>query len=139
MRNILFLIAVAAIITSCGSGTKPKEQATTPTTEIQKSSDITEVLYFHGKKRCVTCNAIETLARNVIDSLANEKVVLKIIDISKKENEAIANKYEVTWSSLILNRGEKIENLTEMGFGYAKSQPEVFKAKLIEAIQNIEQ
>lgn len=62
---------------------------------------------------------------------------MKVIDLSKKENEATADKYEVTWSSLILDRNGKVENLTDMGFSYAKGQPEVFKAKLVEAITSM--
>lgn len=132
MKRILFLIAVVISFISCGGNTSP-QQATSPATR----SDVTEVLYFHGKQRCITCNAIEQLTREVVDSLANDKVVMKIIDISRKENEAIADRYEITWSSLILDRNGKTENLTDMGFSYAKGQPELFKDKLIEAIQNI--
>lgn len=132
MKRIFLIIALAISLISCGGNTS-KKQAATKT----QQSDITEVLYFHGKQRCNTCNAIEKLTKEVVDSLANEKVVMKIIDLSKKENEAIADKYEVTWSSLILDRNGKIENLTDAGFSYAKGQPEMFKVKLVEAINNI--
>lgn len=132
MKRIFLLITLTISLISCGGGSQKKQEIT----KVQQT-DVTEVIYFHGKQRCITCNAIEKLTQEVIDSLANEKVVMKIIDISQKENEAIADKYEVTWSSLILDRGGKIENLTEMGFGYAKNQPQVFKAKLVEAIGNI--
>lgn len=132
MKRIFLLITLTISLISCGGGSQKKQEIT----KVQQT-DVTEVIYFHGKQRCITCNAIEKLTKEVIDSLANEKVVMKIIDISQKENEAIADKYEVTWSSLILDRGGKIENLTEMGFGYAKNQPQVFKAKLVEAIGNI--
>lgn len=133
MKHILLLL-VASILFSCGSGSSTNKQAATV---IKQSADITEVLYFHGKKRCITCNAIEHLTKEVVDSLNNNKVVLKIIDISQPENEAIANQYEVTWSSLILNRNGKTENLTDMGFGYAKNKPSEFKEKLVEAIEKI--
>ncbi len=132
MKRIVFLIVVSIFILSCGNNTSKKhiETATEPT-------DMTEVLYFHGKQRCITCNAIEKLTKEVVDSLADEKVVMKIIDISQKGNEAIADRYEVTWSSLILDRDGNVENLTDMGFSYAKGQPEIFKAKLVEAIHNM--
>lgn len=132
MRHIFILIVMALSLLSCG-GSASKTQVMADV----KQADVTEVLYFHGKQRCVTCNAIEKLTKEVLDSLANEKVVMKVIDISKKENQATADKYEVTWSSLILDRNGKIENLTDMGFSYAKGQPEVFKTKLVEAINNI--
>lgn len=66
------------------------------------------------------------------------KVVFRVIDISKKENARIAEKYEVTWSSLFLvqhkNGKEKAENLTVFTFGHSHTQPEVFKKGLAEKI-----
>lgn len=132
MNRILFLTIATLMMFSCGSGTSNKQAATET-----KSADVTEVLYFHGRQRCITCNAIEKLTKEVVDSLASDKIVMKVIDISKSENQATADKYEVTWSSLILDRGGKMENLTDMGFGYAKNQPAVFKAKLTEALTKI--
>lgn len=131
MKRIFLMIVLTISLSSCNTNTSKKQIATNT-----RQSDITEVLYFHGKQRCATCNAIEKLTKEVVDSLANEKVVMMIIDLSKKENEATADKYEVTWSSLILDRNGKIENLTDTGFSYAKGQPEMFKAKLVEAINN---
>lgn len=130
MKGIFLLIPLIISLISC-DGSSSKKQATTKA----QQSDVTEVLYFHGKQRCITCNAIENLTKEVVDSLANEKIVMKVIDITK--DEQAADKYEVTWSALILDRGGKIENLTEMGFGYAKNQPQVFKAKLSEALIKI--
>lgn len=132
MKYILLLVALPIFFISCGGNTSEKQAIS-----LTQQSDVTEVLYFHGKRRCITCNAIEKLTKEVIDSLANEKVVIKIIDISQKKNEAMAEKYEVTWSALKLDRNGRIENLTDMGFNYAKRQPEVFKEKLVEAINNI--
>lgn len=132
MKRFLFLLSVTIALFSCTGNTSKKQLATG-----NKPADITEVLYFHGKQRCATCNAIEQLTKEVVDSLANEKILLTVIDISDEDNEAIADKYEVTWSSLILDRNGKNENLTDMGFSYAKSQPDVFKLKLTEAINKI--
>lgn len=77
------------------------------TTEEQSQKDRVEVLYFHGKQRCATCMAIEKNAKEAVeaqfaDELKNGTVVFKAIDISKAENEKIAEKYEVTWSSLFV-------------------------------------
>ncbi|MEG1555743.1 MAG: nitrophenyl compound nitroreductase subunit ArsF family protein, partial [Bacteroidales bacterium] len=118
MKHILLLLAITFALFSCGGNKSKKAQ-----TETQQSKDVMEVLYFHGKKRCVTCNAIERLTKEVIDSLTNDKIVMRVIDISNPENEAITDKYKVVWSSLIIDRGGKVENLTEMGFGYAKNKP----------------
>lgn len=104
-----------------------------------KSNNSIEVLYFHGKQRCVTCNAIEKLTREVLNtSFANEvkngRISMRIIDISNKDNEKIVDKHEVSWSSLIIVKHDGAEersvNMTEIGFANAKSKPDVFKSKL---------
>lgn len=133
MRHICLLLAILFSFASCGGNATKKGQTTTETS----LTDGVEVLYFHGKQRCVTCNAIEKLTKEVVDSLNNDKIVMKIIDISQKENQPTADKYEVTWSSLILDRNGKVENLTDMGFSYAKNQPEEFKKKLTESLKSI--
>jgi len=62
---------------------------------------------------------------------ADGKIIYKVIDISKKENEAIADKYEVTWSSLFVNGWkdgkENVNNMTEFSFSNAKNTPDKFK------------
>lgn len=129
MRTILILLALG--FAACGGPTAKNQVAdTTP-------SDLTQVLYFHGKQRCVTCNAIEKLTKEVTDSLADEKIVMRVIDIT--QDEAMADKYEVSWSALILDRGGKVKNLTEMGFDYARTQPQIFKTRLTGAIAEIAQ
>ena len=62
---------------------------------------------------------------------ANGKIIYKVVDISKKENEAIADKYEVTWSSLFVNGWkdgkENVNNMTEFSFSNARNAPDKFK------------
>ncbi|MDD3406242.1 MAG: nitrophenyl compound nitroreductase subunit ArsF family protein [Paludibacteraceae bacterium] len=137
MKKLLLLLAIISSFVACGNAQKQTETAAT---KINDNS--LDVLYFHGKQRCITCRAIETLTKEVLDADFAEvqksgKVIFKIIDISQKENEAIADKYEVTWSSLILDKGGKVVNLTDMGFSYAKNQPDVFKSKLKEEIAKL--
>ena len=56
-----------------------------------------------------------------------------------KEGEKIADRYEVTWSSLFVNRWkdgqEQRNNMTEFAFSKATSDPEGFKAGLKEKIE----
>lgn len=98
--------------------------------------DHIEVLYFHGAQRCITCRAIETNIVALLDSLyskeqADDRIIYKVIDISKKENGQIADKYEVTWSSLFVNGWkdgkENVNNMTEFSFSNARKSPDKFK------------
>ena len=122
---------------SCGNG-ENTANAESP------ANDRVEVIYFHCKQRCATCVAIEKNTREVIDNLfANElkdgKVVFKIVDISTPEGEKIADKYEVTWSSLFVNKwknGEETQNnLTEFAFGNARNNSDAFKKALADKIR----
>ena len=108
--------------------------------------DCVEVLYFHGKQRCATCMAIEKNAKEAVEAqfaqeLKNGTVVFKSIDISKDENEKIAAKYEVTWSSLIISRWkdgkESHENMTEFAFANARTAPDAFKSGVADKIRTL--
>ena len=112
------LLLAAALLYACG-GSRHR------VTVEAVADDCVQVLYFHGKQRCATCTAIERLTREVIDSIGS-------IDIA--ENEALADRYQAGWSALILDRNGRVENLTRMGFSYAKDQPATFKARLNDAI-----
>lgn len=133
MKNLFYTLIAAILLISCGNSTEKKTE--TASTDV-KQADRIEVLYFHGAQRCVTCKAIEANTKALLDSLySNEiaagKIVYKIIDISQKENEEVADKYEVTWSSLFVNRWkngtEEVNNMTEFGFANAKNDPDSFK------------
>ena len=133
MKNLFYTLIAAILLISCGNSTEKKTE--TGSTDV-KQADRIEVLYFHGAQRCVTCKAIEVNTKALLDSLysneiADGKIVYKILDISQKENEKVADKYEVTWSSLFVNRWkngtEEVNNMTEFGFANAKSDPDSFK------------
>ena len=122
---------------SCGSGDN--------TSNAESSeNDRVEVIYFHGKQRCATCMAIKKNTEEVVntlfaDELKNGSVVFKTVDISTPEGEKIADQYEVTWSSLFVNQWkegkENRNNLTEFGFGNARTNPDEFKKGLADKIR----
>lgn len=105
----------------------------------QNAKNYAEVIYFHGSKRCITCNAIEKHTKDLIESeysndIKEGALIFKIVDISKKENAKIAAKYKVVFSSLFVNahqgEKEKSDNLTKFAFSTARFKPEEFKAGL---------
>ncbi len=144
MKRFLFLIAVCSAFAIYDTNAKNRN-------DVQTQKEITvkdhvEVLYFHGKQRCATCLAIESntkaaMEENFAEQLKKGEVVFKVIDISKKENEKIAEKYEVTWSSLFVVKykhgQETSENMTEFAFGNARRSPDVFKAGVVKAVNEM--
>ncbi len=138
-RGIVALFALMMLV-ACGNNTNSKSDDKSKSTAVETKTvdaDTVEVLYMHGKQRCATCIAIGTEATTFIEELGNDKVVMKTIDFSTPEGEKIADEYEIASSSLIIVRGEKVENVTAMSFQYARNNPEQFKKNLDESIQKM--
>lgn len=136
---------VSFIMISCEN--KHRNQNETSSSEAGLDKDCIEVLYFHTKKRCITCNAIEDLTKEVIDTyftdtINENMVILKVIDISTEEGEKIADKYEVTWSSLFVNKWvegkENVNNMTDFAFSFARNSPEKFKTGIKDKIEELQ-
>lgn len=128
-RNLLFLLLSLFAITMMAQ---------------TKMKDHVEVMYFHGKQRCVTCMAIEKNAREVVEKdfakeVKSGKVVFKIVDISTAEGAKIAKDYRVTWSSLFVNgwkNGKETRNdMTQFAFKNARKHADEFKKGVKEKIK----
>ncbi|MBO5729394.1 MAG: thioredoxin [Paludibacteraceae bacterium] len=127
------------MLISCSEPNKNTTHEQTP--HISKAH--IEVLYFYGNQRCITCRAIEQLTNEVINShfsqqLSDSTILLRHIDFSSPEGAPIADKYEVSWSSLFVNNvydnHEEINNLTQFAFANARKNPDKFKQGLIDQI-----
>lgn len=137
MKNVLLILTLCVGMVAC-SGGKTKSVAENQ----QTKKDVVEVLYFHGAKRCATCMAIEKNTKELLEAayaeqLKSGKLVFSSVDITKEE--ALAERYEVSWSSLILvdydkSGKESATNLTEFAFGNARTASDKFKEGLSERI-----
>lgn len=133
MKKLVLFLTLCVGLLSCGNN-KAKNAENHAESAMK---DGVEVLCFHSKQRCATCVAIEQNTKELIESAFADKInsgnlVFKTVDIT--ENEALADKYEITWSSLVLvdyNSGkETAENLTDFAFANARKNPEKFKSEL---------
>lgn len=140
--KVILLLTMCLSLFACGN----KNTKENKSQEKQSQKDHVEVLYFHGKQRCITCAAIEKNTKETVetlfaDELKDGSLVFKSIDISQSENEEIINKYEVTWSSLFItkwkNGKDSTENLTEYAFAKALSAPDTFKANVTQKIRQL--
>lgn len=138
MKKLLMMLTLMIGLMSCGNNADNSANAANPV------KNRVEVIYFHGKQRCATCMAIEKNAKEAVnamfaDELKNGSVVFKTVDISTPEGEALADKYEVSWSSLYVNKwkdGKETRNdMTKFGFGNARSNPDLFKKGLSDKIR----
>lgn len=137
MKNVLLILTLCVGMVAC-SGGKTKSVAENQ----QTKKDVVEVLYFHGAQRCATCMAIEKNTKELLEAayaeqLKSGKLVFSSVDITKEE--ALAERYEVSWSSLILvdydkSGKERATNLTEFAFGNARTASDKFNEGLSEQI-----
>ena len=99
MKHLFYLLFSTLLLSSCGNSINKNNEES----QVKKlQADRIEILYFHGAQRCTTCRSIEANTFALLDSLyskemADGKILYKVIDISKKENEAIAEKYELKY------------------------------------------
>ena len=145
MKKIVLMAVACLALASCGMGTKNDSSAQGVEVGVP-ARDCVEVLYFHGKQRCATCIAIEKNASEVIlkefaEEIKKGDVGFRVIDITKEENEAIAEKYEVTWSSLFVvghkDGKETVENMTDFAFTNARQSPDEFKSGVVDKVREM--
>lgn len=139
MKKTFWMMTLCLGLFACENNTVSKKQQ-----ENKTVTDGVEVLYFYGKQRCPTCKAIEQETKELVsttfaDEVKNGKLLFKTLEI--EENEALAEKYQITWSSLVLvdydNGEEKVEDMTKFAFGNARKSPETFKNGLTDKIKEM--
>ncbi len=91
------------------AGMAQAEVTQTPSADLSPAWPSRRVIaaYFHNTTRCVTCRAIEKLARETIESefsaeLASGRLVWRALNMEEKENEHYAIDYALTSPSLVL-------------------------------------
>lgn len=150
MKKAIIYLITLLLIASC-TGNKKSDNVLEKQNEVAQQANkevidekvgTVELLYFHGKQRCLTCMAIEkysteTIAKEFQEQVDSGRIIYKIIDIDKEE--ALADKYKVASSSLILithtSQGEKVSNLTQFSFSCARKESEKFCKDLTEIIK----
>ncbi len=126
MKTMLKTLIIALVVisaASCGSSqTSDTNKADSLKTEYGNAK--VEVFYFHATRRCPTCLKIEEVAKELINTAyAGQDVKFYSINFDEDENKTIAEKYNVTWSSLFISSGEKFEDLTDLAFQVVTSDP----------------
>jgi len=134
MKTLKFItvLAIGLLLTACNGQNKSKDQI------LDQSVSKIEVLDFHSTHRCMTCNAIEANTKYTLNTyfakeLKEDKITFQVINVDEKKNEKIAEKFEASGTSLILNvikNGKETQiNLTDFAFMNGNDQ-ETFSKEL---------
>ncbi len=125
---------------SCGGSAEKQTQETKEATKVETIAEGKVVVYyFHSKQRCKTCLAIQDVAAQTIEENFADNTDVKFVelDFTEKNNEAIAEKYEVAGSSLIIASGEENINLTSVAFANALRSPETLNDTIVDEVNKL--
>jgi hypothetical protein len=137
MKKIVYLL-LGLFFIAC---TNSNSNKTTDSFDENALFDSTQVVayYFHGKQRCKTCVTIQQIAQETVQKKFTDlsKVKFVEIDFSEKKNDAIAEKYEISWSSLIIATKSEYVNLTDLAFANALTNPATLSDEIISTINTL--
>lgn len=121
--TILPLMLIALFMgVSCSAQTDRKID----NTAVSQTGD-PEVYYFHYTRRCVTCQAVETVSGESVKELFGDRVSFVGYNLDEKEGKEKARELGISGQALLIVNGDKKINITNEGFMYARSNPDKLK------------
>ena len=97
-----------------------------------------QVFYFHATIRCPTCNAIEKNTQKLLEEsfksqMDNGLIRFASFNIDKRENRALIEKYQISYTNLLLIRADGTKtDFTYTAFDCAYAEPTKY-AELLKA------
>jgi hypothetical protein len=121
-----FIVLGLLILSSCN--TPGNDNDKTRFTE----DNVIEVIYFHFTRRCMTCNAVESVAKETVDALNDQNIMFSDYNLDNEAGQEEAEKMQVSGQSLLIVNGTSKVNITNEAFMHARSNPGKLK-NIIEA------
>jgi hypothetical protein len=139
IASILILSLTVLSNSGCNS-TSQKNNQSQQSQEVVKnvsaSSDVT-VYYFHATRRCATCQAVEEVTKEVLSDSYGEDVAFKSINREEQKDHPLIKKHNISGQTLLIVKGDKSEDLTNVAFMNARTKPEKLKSKIRETIGSL--
>jgi hypothetical protein len=137
-KTILTFLMITAIVSfiACGKSTSQQKD------QSGISAGTVEVYYFHYTRRCATCQAVENVTNETLESyyakeLKDGKVVFKSVNLDEKSSEEIAAKFQVGMQTLLIVKGDQKTDMTDTGFKYARTEPDKLKQEIKSVIDKL--
>lgn len=130
-RRQLYLLILGYIILSFLSCRQAQVNQYKPDTDAALG-----IYFFHLTARCDACNAIEESTRKVLEKYFENQmedgiIVFKSFNIDNRENRAITEKYQISYTSLLLVRSDgTFTDFTNTSLNYASMNPLKFEELL---------
>jgi len=132
MQKLMSFVVLVFLSTTYFSITDANAQKIAVTPSI-------EVMYFHGTNRCITCNAVESHAKTLLEEkykneIKNGTIKFVSYNIDEATSKTLVEKYEIAFSTLLivrkLDKKESKTDFTNTAFQYAKNNPTKYKELL---------
>jgi hypothetical protein len=141
MKKIIGLLFLLAMVTGHNSCNAKNSSASDGSPSIGAGKNIT-VYYFHFTRRCMTCNNVEKVSKEAVETqfapqVKSGEISFKSVNLDEKDGEAIGAKYKIEGQTLIIISGDKRVDLTDKGFMYANDSPEKLKAEIKKAVDGM--
>lgn len=143
MKQVLFMLLAAITLTACGSTNEKKTASAEASADTSvKTAEVTSVAsadpstvyvyYFHGKQRCKTCIAVQKYANEAVNQMYgdNENVQFLEVLIEDARNKELVEKYGVSWSTLIVAKGDNHIDMTQKAFANPEGVKELLKSEV---------
>ncbi|MFA7173098.1 MAG: nitrophenyl compound nitroreductase subunit ArsF family protein [Kiritimatiellia bacterium] len=106
-KNILTKLLIAFVLISIGFalGKHSARSDTSSATQSNMQGNYVAVYYMHSTFRCVTCNTIEKMTRELLDKSYAEELAdgrIKWQEVDFQENEELARKFEIVSSCVVV-------------------------------------
>ena len=127
MKKYLIIGFIGVLMAACGQSTGGDSREVASLSEQDAK---VQVYYFHGKMRCVTCVTVQKVAEEAMAEhfAGNKDVAFIEVDFSEKANEALAEKYEIVFSSLVIADETDYKDITDDAFAMVMGNPDGLKA-----------
>ena len=131
----LSIIYLSILVFSACTGSINKTNGRSDAESIIDNAKVT-VFYFHGTIRCVNCIATQKVAQETVSEIygGNKDVQFVEIDITERENQQLAEKYQVFFSSLVIANATTFMDITFQAFSLSDSQPDKLKELIVNEI-----
>ena len=111
-KNILTKVLLAFVLISIGfaMGKHSVRSDSSLADQPAAQGDYVAVYYMHSTFRCVTCNTIEKMTKNLLDKSYHEHLAdgrIRWQDVDFQENEALAKQFEIVSSCVVVAQIEK--------------------------------
>ena len=135
--SLILFAGIFALSAQCCSDTpQNKENSKNSNTESGIITEI-KVYYFHATRRCVTCQAVESVTIEALKEYYGDKVSFESINRETDKDNSLVEKYKISGQSLLITNDEKMVDLTNYAFMNARNNPDKLKLKIKETIDSM--